>query len=410
MKIIKVIYLFAFSLIPFQAIPCTTGIVSGKYTPDGRPLLFKQRDTGALDNKIMHFDDGKYPYIGLVNSNDSVGNEVWGGYNSTGFAIINSASYNLNPPNNGLNKEEREGIVMKMALQKCATLADFEKLLNELPKPMFLNTNFGVIDSKGEAAYYETGDYKFTKFDANNNNTAPMGYIIRTNFSFSGDRSKDLGLSRLNVASNLFYQASLTNSLTHQFILKDVSRSLKHGITDMDLYDTFPDSNDGKHFVAFRDYIPRYSTSSCIVIQGVKKDENPILTTMWTILGSPLSSVTIPVWMNPEQYLPKILVADETGKAPLCSWSLILKKLIFPIERGEGHDYIDLSKLVTKDKNGILQKTRPIEDKIIKEGESLLDKWRKSGIDYQEQVDFYNWVDLWVRESYFGIFPELDTN
>ena len=33
----------------------TTAIVSGKYTMDGRPLLFKHRDSGKLQNKIMYF-------------------------------------------------------------------------------------------------------------------------------------------------------------------------------------------------------------------------------------------------------------------------------------------------------------------------------------------------------------------
>ena len=38
----------------------------GKYTKDGRPLLWKNRDTWAIHNKIMYFDDGKYEYIGLL--------------------------------------------------------------------------------------------------------------------------------------------------------------------------------------------------------------------------------------------------------------------------------------------------------------------------------------------------------
>ena len=72
-----------------QTEACTTAIVSGKYTADGRPLLYKHRDTGSLQNKLMHFTDGKYSYVGIVNSTDNVGKEVWGGYNSAGFAIMN---------------------------------------------------------------------------------------------------------------------------------------------------------------------------------------------------------------------------------------------------------------------------------------------------------------------------------
>ncbi len=39
---------------------CTTAIISGKFTPDGRPLLFKHRDTSFKQNKLMYFNDGKY--------------------------------------------------------------------------------------------------------------------------------------------------------------------------------------------------------------------------------------------------------------------------------------------------------------------------------------------------------------
>ena len=75
---------------------CTTAIVSGKFTKNGRPLIFKHRDTGTLQNRIMYFEDGKYNYMGVVNSNDVKGKEVWMGTNSAGFCIMNSASYNLN--------------------------------------------------------------------------------------------------------------------------------------------------------------------------------------------------------------------------------------------------------------------------------------------------------------------------
>ena len=48
--------------------PCTTAVVFGKATDDGRPLLLKNRDADALQNKLVYFFDGKYKFIGLVNS------------------------------------------------------------------------------------------------------------------------------------------------------------------------------------------------------------------------------------------------------------------------------------------------------------------------------------------------------
>lgn len=383
-----------------QTEACTTAIISGKYTADGRPLLYKHRDTGSLQNKLMHFTDGKYSYVGIVNSTDKEGKEVWGGYNSAGFAIMNSASYNINPTNVG--NEEREGIVMKMALQHCATLADFEKMLSDLPRPMHLSANFGVIDAQGGCAYYETNDIGFKKFDANDLSTAPMGYIIRTNYSFSGDRERDMGLSRYQSSSGLFYKASLANGLSYRFLLQDVSRCLTHGITGADLYSIMPENGDKPVYYPFRDFIPRYSTSSVIVVQGVKDKEPIKQTTMWTILGSPLTTPAIPIWLNKDQIYPSSMFADETGNAKLCDWSLILKKRIFPIERGEGKDYISLSALASKDKKGVLQQILDIENQILDYSETTINKWGKDGHTKDNMSSFYNGINKKLEE-YFNL-------
>jgi hypothetical protein len=79
-----------------QSSACSTAIVSGKATPDGRPLLWKHRDTDNFNNKMMFFAGSRYEYIGLVNSQDSLWH-VWAGTNSAGFSIMNSASYNITP-------------------------------------------------------------------------------------------------------------------------------------------------------------------------------------------------------------------------------------------------------------------------------------------------------------------------
>ena len=395
-----------FSFEPLQA--CTTAIVSGKYTADGRPLLFKQRDTPQLENKLVAFQDGKYPYLGLVNTKDTLGKEVFGGFNKAGFAIMNSASYNLNPNDSGKD-DGVDGLIMKLALQKCATLADFEHLLDSLPKPLNVSSNFGVIDAIGGAAYYETGNYNYKKYDANDPDIAPLGYLVRTNFSYSGDRKQDKGLSRYQAAQDLLYQASLTNSISVDFFI-NVSRSLKHGITHTNLYDDIPASGSEAAFSAFRDYIPRYVTASSIVVQGITKNESPNLTTMWTTLGSPLTTVAVPVWITSGLKLPEILVADKQGKAKLNDWSLQLKKQLFPIERGEGADYINLSALLTKDQKGILQKILPIEKQVQSQVSVYQHKWRTAGtIDEKEILLFYNWVDKFISQSYHDTF-DIQTN
>jgi len=288
-------------------------------------------------------------------------------------------------------------------------LADFEHLLDSLPKPLNVSSNFGVIDAIGGAAYYETGNYNYKKYDANDPDIAPLGYLVRTNFSYSGDRKQDKGLSRYQAAQDLLYQASLTNSISVDFFI-NVSRSLKHGITHTNLYDDIPASGSEAAFSAFRDYIPRYVTASSIVVQGITKNESPSLTTMWTTLGSPLATVAVPVWITSGLKLPEILVADKQGKAKLNDWSLQLKKQLFPIERGEGVDYINLSALLTKDQKGILQKILPIEKQVQSQVSVYQHKWRTAGtIDEKEILLFYNWVDKFISQSYHDTF-DIQTN
>lgn len=372
-------------------IPCTTAVVSGKATDDGRPLLLKNRDASSLQNRLVYFFDGKYKFIGLVNSEDKDNKEVWCGFNETGFAIMNSASYNLKM-NDTSKLSDLEGKIMKMALERCATLEDFEKLLKDLPKPLGVEANFGVIDANGGAAYYETDNFKFIKYDVNDPTVAPNGYLIRTNFSFSGQDNKGYGYIRYVTASNLFENKIKNDRISFEFLINDAPRSLVHSFTKTDLTQDLPEENLEK-FVYFRDYIPRHSTSAAIVVQGVKQNESASLTTMWTILGFPLTSVVIPVWLLDDGSLPKVLQADGTGNAPFCELALQLKDKVFSHQNDASENYMNLSALLNKDNSGIRQKLIPIEEGVLEKSKLLLNKWRSSGIDKIEVEKFYQWVD-----------------
>ena len=90
----KLLLLFVLCLcFPVVDKACTSIIITGKATSDGRPLMWKHRDTGAPYNHIGYFDEGGYRFLGLVNSDDPEG-AVWTGSNETGFSIMKTASYN----------------------------------------------------------------------------------------------------------------------------------------------------------------------------------------------------------------------------------------------------------------------------------------------------------------------------
>jgi hypothetical protein len=403
MRSIKVLF---YLLVISQSIyPCTTAIVSGKYTSDGRPLLVKHRDSGFIQNRLMYFEDGEFKYIGLVNSVDSLNEEVWGGSNSSGFAIMNSASYNLKPEDDTTKIKDREGIIMKLALQTCKTLGDFEELLENLEKPLGIEANFGVIDANGGCAYYECDNFSYKKIDANDPKIAPFGYIIRTNYSFTGAEDEGYGYIRYLAAEELFYNAAAAGDLSYRFILQDVSRNLKHSLTGTDLRRDYLAGSAEKQFVHFQDYIPRNSSVSTILVHGVKAGESPELTTIWTILGFQLCSVAVPTWVAGGNNIPTMLVADESGNAPLCNRALSLKEKCFPIQRGSGYKYLNIAAVVNKEETGILQLLRPVEDVILERSDKEMEKWRIEGkVNQGEIEEFYKWVEKFVSEKYYELF------
>ena len=385
-----------------QVFACTTCIIAGKATKDGRPLLLKNRDSDELQNKLIYFNDGIYPYIGLVNSKDSKGKEVWGGFNNTGFAIINSASYNLKR-NDTTKLSDKEGELMKAALKSCSTVADFENLLKKLPKPLGVEANFGIIDANGGAAYFETGNFSYVKYDVNDPAVAPNGYLIRTNYSCSGIEDKGAGYIRYTTAKDLFADRIKEQKFDYSFLLNDVTRCLRHSLTKTDLTKDLPENSYDTKYVWFQDFIPRTLSAAAIIFQGIKKGEDPGLTTMWSVVGFPLTSVVVPVWITKNGSMPQMLVASKNGNAPLCDMSLILKTKVLPDFQGRGDKYMDISKLMNNSKTGIRQKLDKIEKEIIRKGESNIKTWRNSKINDDVVETYYHWVDKYIQESFKGL-------
>ncbi len=395
----RVFYLTILVLSYLNVFSCTTAVISGKHTKDGRPLLLKHRDTWAINNKIVIFDGGKYSCVGLVNSVDTSNKSIWVGYNSAGFAIMNSASYNLN--NDTIEQTGFEGRLMKEALQNCASIKDFEKFLDKRKKPYRLEANFGVIDAQGGAAYFELGNFKYEKIDANDSKAAPYGYLVRTNYSFTGEMGIGGGYVRYVTANNALKDAAAINNLTYKTIVNAISRNLKHSLTGTDLIAEYGSLKENtRKMVCFKDFIPRSGSSSSCIIQGVTKGEDPVFTTMWTMLGFPLTTVTIPIWLNENSILPEVVKYDDNIKdAPLCHYALELKKQVYSYRLGSHSNYyIDINALINSDNTGIMQKLKPVEEKILKEGETLLEKWRKGEIDIVEMKNYYQSVDKHINQ------------
>lgn len=322
---------------------CTSAIFTGKSTPDGRPLLWKHRDTGELDNRIEFFPAGggrKYSFIGLVNS-PVQGGEVWTGTNEAGFSIMNTASYNLQSV--AADFEDQEGVIMYDALGSCKTLADFEKLLDKMKKPRGVEANFGVIDAEGGAAYYEVNNTQWTKVDVNDPKIAPEGFLVYTNHSYTGRKDEGMGYIRYNTANEILHRAWIQGiDFTPQWIFNNLSRSYYHSLLGVDLNKNPELAPEGWYID--QDFIPRRSTSASIVIKGVRKGENPDLTVMWTILGYPPCGIAVPLFVAAGAQQPAyMLKSSDSNNCVMCDEALARRSRIFPLTRGNGKSYFDIA-------------------------------------------------------------------
>lgn len=400
MKKINILGLLFFQILfVYQSYACTTFLISGKNTADGKSILFKNRDTEEMQNSLAFFNDGKYKYIGLVNGDMKWDKMVWGGYNETGFAIMNSAAYNNNVGDSTKFKGQ-EGVVMKLALQTCQSLEDFEQLLKTLPKPMGVDANFGVIDAYGGAAFYETGNYKYFKFDANDIKNTSNGILVRTNHSLTADLTKGFGFCRYNTALDALNIAAEEKKLSPQYLFNNISRNLYHSLTKTDLTLALPEQKDKPEFKFFIDYIPRVATSSAIMIVGAKDQKHVQDAMMWTILGFPLVSVAIPTWVSAGDQLPKVVCMDTSFKSPICTAALKCKEECFPIKYDKGSNYINLSAVINKQNNGYLQLLQPIENEIFEKTNSLMAELEKGEKTEKDIQSFYNWIDSFLSTKY----------
>jgi len=338
----------------FPAFCCTSVIVSGKRTHDGRPVMLKHRDTDELNNRIARFEGEKYGFIGLVNY-DSKGGSVWAGTNSAGFCIMNTATYDLKDddiPDSEMDCEDR---LMYRALEVCGSVAEFEHYLDTLTRPMHVEANFGVIDAHGGAAYFEVNNFEVFKFNVND---CPSGYRVVTNFTESGRVADRKGVDRYEKACSIM--PSVIDGVDHRSLINSVSRS---GAP-----------------------ILRNITSAAIVFEGVREGENPLHTVMWTALGYPVTTPYFPLMVMDEDVLPAFVKRSSLSRAaPICEISLTLKM--------DGAD--------------ALSSCRKIEETIDMDFARIYDKWVRGEMDTKTFKKKYSRFSDNIFKRYLSIIGKL---
>ena len=403
----KVLLTALLLLLALPSFCCTSVIISGRVTSDGRPLMLKHRDTGKMNNRVEYFRGPVYSFIGLVNS-ASPGGEVWTGLNEAGFSIMNTASYNIKDDDVPESAMDREGQVMFRALGECKTLKDFELLLDACTRPMGVETNFGVIDAYGGAAYYEVNNDSWVKYDVNE---SAQGYRVVTNFSESG-RAEDVQgyeryLTASDIMSELHSSKKVWNSLNHSDLFNSISRSYRHALTGMDYaadWKTLARKTSFTGVGVDQDFIPRRITTASIVIEGVALGENPAHSVMWTILGYPACSVALPLMVADCDRLPSCVKKSESSNnAELCSLALKIKKdFVFTFDVSNGEKYLRLDNILkgVGERPSLLSCCAAAEKKIDSSFYELFGKWIRGEMSDSAFYDEY----AVLSETYFGVY------
>ena len=365
---------------------CTTAVISGKATHDGRPILWKNRDTSYRHNELVLLDSGKYRALAVVNAGSR--KSVWMGTNEAGFCIENSLSKDLSDESEGDKSAKKTGLgnggLMKLALQTCATVDDFRKLLEKTDaEGRQTNANFGVIDAHGGAAMFEAGASTHTMFDANDVKDAPHGYLIRTNFATTarslppsptpGDLGDIYSSHRFAHACKLL-EPLQDGGINVAFVLRNMCRDLS--TLEGKPYAGTVNGLEGEmpEVILTDNTISRTTSVSAAVFHGVREGEDPVNTTMWTLLGDPKFSIAVPCWVNVNE-VDEVMM-DPRG-AELGEIAITLRGWCLNEKRnGVRSDYLP----------GIWNDLWPVEDQIFSAVSKHVDRWRTEAASRDEMT------------------------
>jgi len=368
----KCILILLLAFLPAASVPapvseeeCTTAVITGAAAADGKPILWKNRDTDQLSNKVVFVDEKPYSYLAVVNAGDNAGRIAWGGLNARGFAIINSVAYNL--PQKSGESADLEGIVMADALRTCASAGDFEEHLNKNLGPDFgCRTNFCVIDAHGGAAIFEVHNNGYKRLNAAETSEK---YLLNTNFSRSGTADQGAGYLRFDREVELFKSVP-AGKLSHELVLQTLARDLGHsllrhpGPAEWKMY-----SADQPVWIHTNYTINRPTTASTILIHGVKEGEDPLRATLWVILGEPICSIALPIWVAAGETPEEV----RSGKdAAIYREAARLQNMLRPLKGRDRREYIDLTRLDNKEGKGWLPGNLKLEKEILTETATLM--------------------------------------
>ncbi len=343
---------------------CTTAVISGAATVDGRPLVWKNRDTSYRDNALAILRGPEFRFLALINAGDST--QVWAGVNEAGLAIMNAEALDTEG-----DSVDTEGFFMRRVLGSCATVDEVESLLVRTNRTgRGTKSNFGVIDARGGACYFEAGNHTYARYDAEK---TPRGWLVRTNFAETGN-GRGAGWFRYVRAKELVGNLARTGRLSVSSLLWTVARDLTSpwgNPRPLPFAGKFDGAPAG--WVQTRWSINRYRTASCNLFVGVRPGEDPLLVTYWVILGEPIFGAALPVWL-------------AAGEVPEALAGHPFSRLNRQIQSLENRAYADSARPAWFDtrrlagpNSGVLEELHAFEERLVSRVEEKLREMRTGG-------------------------------
>lgn len=254
--------------------------------------MWKQRDTGNPFNEVRFIKGEKYDLVAVFNCSDINAEHAFIGVNTAGLAVMNNMSYNI-----GDGEGDDNGVIMRLALARCATIDEFEAFIKENLDKYSLAANFGAIDSYGGAAYIEAGGDKCIRYDV------PEGsWLVRTNYSLAGDGTNFAGTARYKTAEHVM--TSHKGKFSVDDLIDGLGRSYFNEVTGVNAIHR-------NHIALDRDFIARPTTVSSVCIEGVTPSERKDASIMWSATGFTPCCYAVPVWIAAGDDIPSFLQTDE---------------------------------------------------------------------------------------------------
>ncbi len=347
----KVIYLFIFFTCITLASTPEEGIfavISPAVTFDNRPMLWKNRNSDSTNTALHAFRGKKYDFIGLIKNNDTTA--VLAGQNTSGFALVFNTAMDRKNTNS-----TNPAILVKSALGECATVQEFQDLLNTQTGPSL----YGCFDNRGNCAVFESTSDSVIQFNVSNPETAPNGFLVRQQFSMSALTQLESDSWPYHRTKHLLTQQAERKNIAPQYLLQVVARD----VTSKDL-DPAPLPFDGrykdapKQFVKTENTIKSYRTTNTFVFYGSSPNK-PGQAGFYYIAGDPICGVAVPLWPDCGE-VPKSLQGN--GYFSTSSAIEAIHKRIY--HKSKWPHYFD-SKLLAKGNKSVYKRNLEFEQKML---------------------------------------------